>query len=156
MRLFKFIFGGVLLAFLAACSTDVVYQKTETVAEEGWKYTHPFSFTYNVTDTNALHNLIFDVRVTPDYGYQNLWLYIETNWPDGSVYFDSVNCPMAYPTGEWIGNGVGDLIDTPVLLRQKFKFDQLGDVTIKIKHGMRHEVLPHVKNVGVIIKQVEE
>jgi gliding motility-associated lipoprotein GldH len=155
MSQLKWIWMLAVVLVLGACGNNVVFQQTEVEAEEGWAYTHPFSFTYNVTDTAALHNLIFDVRVTPDYGYQNLWLYIETNWPDGSVYYDSVNCPMAYPTGEWVGTSAGELIDTPVLLRQKFKFDQLGDVTIKIKHGMRYKHLPHVKNVGIIIKQVD-
>lgn len=155
MRSIYAIWLGMLLLGVTACGDQVVFQQIDTVGEEGWNYMEPFTFTYQVPDTQQLHNLIFDVRVTPDYGYRNLWLYIETSWPDGSVYYDSVNCPMAYANGEWIGDGIGDLIDTPVLLRQKFAFDQTGEVTFKIKHGMRHHTLPHVKNVGVIIKQVD-
>lgn len=145
----------VFLIMMYSCSTDVVFEQLETVDIEGWNYKKPVKFSFNAPDTTVLHNLIFDIRITPDYAYQNIWLFIEITDPDGSVHIDSIDCPLAYPDGRWIGSGLGDLIDNPILVQQNFKFSQIGDYHFKIKHGMRNDNLPNVKNVGVILKRVK-
>jgi len=99
--------------------------------------------------------LIFDIRITHEYAYQNLWLFIETTEPDGSKHTDSIDCPMAYPDGRWLGTGLGDLIDNPILVYRNFKFAETGEYTFKIKHGMRNDYLENVQNVGVILKRVK-
>lgn len=138
-----------------SCSTDVVFEQIETVDVNGWDYKKPVEFSFNAPDTSVLHNLIFDVRITPEYAYQNIWLFIEITDPDGAKHIDSIDCPLAYPDGKWIGSGLGDLIDNPILVQQNFKFSQIGDYHFKIKHGMRNDNLPNVKNVGVILKKVK-
>lgn len=153
-KITTFIGGLLLLLFVAGCANDVVFEHLEKVDSTGWEYTKPVELTFEAPDTTELYNLIFDIRVTPDYGYQNLWLFIETTNPDGMTHTDSINCPMAYPNGRWVGTGVGDLIDTPILVHQRFKFTQLGQYTFRIKHGMRNDNLPYVQNIGVILKKI--
>lgn len=144
---------SILISF-ASCNNDVVYEQLQNVDAAGWDYSKPIEFSFDAPDTSNKYNLIFDVRITPDYAYQNLWLFVETTEPDGYTHIDSINCPMAYPDGRWIGNGIGDLIDNPILIHQSFKFVKEGTYTMKIKHGMRHDFLPHIQNVGVILKQI--
>jgi len=138
-----------------SCSDGVVFEQMETVDVEGWNYQKPVVVKFSTPDTSNRYNLIFDVRITPDYAYQNLWLFIETTEPDGSSHIDSINCPMAYPDGRWIGSGLGNLIDNPILVHRNFKFADEGEYTFKIKHGMRYDYLPNVQNVGVILKQIK-
>jgi gliding motility-associated lipoprotein GldH len=142
--------------FLATCGLDVAYEQMEEVDVKGWNYADPVTFNFTALDTTNTYNLIFDIRITPDYGYQNLWLFIETKEPDGLSHIDSVNCPMAFPDGRWIGSGVGDLIDNPVLIHQRFKFTKLGDYELKVRHGMRNDELPNIRNLGVILKQIQK
>lgn len=143
------------LVFLSACSTDVVYEQIQTIDENGWRYNEPVVVNLSTPDTLNTYNLIFDVRITPNYSYQNLWLFIETTEPNGSIRIDSMNCPMAFPDGRWIGTGLGDLIDNPILVYRNFKFSEMGDYQFKIRHGMRRDILPNVQNVGVILKRVD-
>jgi gliding motility-associated lipoprotein GldH len=149
------IFIGLLILVTTSCNTDVVFEQLEEVESSGWNYKDPVSFTFTAPDTTNKYNLIFDVRITPDYAYQNLWLFIETKEPDGFTHLDSINCPMAYPDGRWVGNGLGDLIDNPILIHRSFKFTKMGDYTLKIKHGMRNDNLPHIQNLGVILKRIK-
>ena len=144
---------SILLSF-SSCNDDVAFEHLHTVDVEGWDYRKPVEFTFNAPDTSNKYNLIFDVRITPNYAYQNLWLFVETTEPDGYTHIDSINCPMAYPDGKWIGSGLGDLIDNPILIHRSFKFVKEGAYTLKIKHGMRHDFLPNIQNVGVILKQI--
>lgn len=153
---FSIISSLFFLGVLSSCSLDIVYEQMEEVDASGWDYTDPVVFDFSAPDTTNKYNLIFDIRITPDYGYQNLWLFIETTEPDGYVHIDSVNCPMSFPDGKWIGSGVGDLIDTPVLIHRSFKFTKLGDYQFKVKHGMRNDALPNVQNVGVILKRLKD
>ena len=154
-RLSTFIATLALLFIITGCASDVVFEQLETVDVAGWEYKKPVEFTFDAPDTTGRYNLIFDIRITPDYGYQNLWLFIETINPDGFSHVDSINCPMSYPDGRWVGTGIGDLIDTPILVHQAFKFTELGEYTFKIKHGMRNDNLPYVQNLGVILKKIK-
>lgn len=148
---------GLLLSSLiyTSCSLDVAYEQMEEINVAGWNYSKPVTFTFNAPDTVNKYNLIFDIRITPDYGYQNLWLFIETTEPDGFVHIDSVNCPLAFPDGRWIGSGMGDLIDNPILIHQKFRFTKAGEYSLKVKHGMRNDELPNIQNLGVILKRLK-
>lgn len=154
--MFKVILYTVFLAIgFVSCSSGVVYEQMEEVDVEGWSYQKPVVVKFATPDTSNRYNLIFDVRITPDYAYQNLWLFIESTEPDGSTHTDSINCPMAYPDGRWIGTGLGDLIDNPILVHRNFKFSETGEYTFKIRHGMRRDYLPNVQNVGVILKRIK-
>ena len=155
MRLTNTILGIVLLFITVSCSDGVVFEQIQTVDVEGWDYQKPVVVNFSTPDTSNRYNLIFDVRITHDYAFQNLWLFIETTEPDGSSHTDSISCPLAYPDGRWIGSGLGDLIDNPILVHRNFKFAEKGEYTFKIKHGMRNDYLPNVQNVGVILKQIK-
>ncbi len=144
-----------LLWVLYSCSSGVVFEQIEEVDSEGWNYAKPVTVAFSTPDTSNRYNLIFDIRITHEYAYQNLWLFIETTEPDGSKHTDSIDCPMAYPDGRWLGNGLGDLIDNPILVYRNFKFAETGEYTFKIKHGMRNDYLENVQNVGVILKRVK-
>lgn len=154
--MFKAIFYTIFITVgLASCSSGVVYEQIEEVDVEGWNYKKPVVVKFATPDTSNRYNLIFDVRITPEYAYQNLWLFIETTEPDGSTHTDSINVPMSYPDGRWIGSGLGDLIDNPILVNRDFKFAETGEYTFKIRHGMRNDYLQNVQNVGVILKKVK-
>lgn len=146
---------GIIMFGATSCNNDVVFEHLQEVEVTGWDYKKPVNFTFTAPDTTENYNLIFDVRITPDYAYQNLWLFIETTEPDGYTHVDSINCPMAFPDGRWIGSGLGDLIDTPILIHRNFKFTKEGEYTLKIKHGMRHDNLPYIQNLGVILKRIK-
>ena len=154
-QLIVFITGIFLMFGTTSCDSDVVFEHLEEVEVTGWDYKKPVEFTFTAPDTSNKYNLIFDVRITPDYAYQNLWLFIETTEPDGYTHLDSINCPMAYPDGRWVGTGLGDLIDNPILIHRSFKFTKEGEYSLKIKHGMRHDNLPHIQNLGVILKKIK-
>ena len=154
-RLGQYIALIVMVLGLVSCSDGVVYEDIHTIDEGGWNYQEPVIVRFSTPDTSLRYNLIFDVRITHEYPYQNLWLFVETTEPDGSFHIDSINCPIAYPDGRWIGTGLGDLIDNPVLVNRNFKFAEIGEYTFKIKHGMRNDYLPHVQNVGVILKRAD-
>lgn len=145
----------LILLGTTSCNSDVVFEQLNEVDVNGWDYKKPVSFKFTAPDTIQKYNLIFDIRITPDYAYQNLWLFIETTEPDGEIHIDSINCPMAYPDGRWIGTGLGDLIDTPILIHHSFKFTKLGEYSLQIKHGMRSNHLPHIQNLGVILKRIK-
>ena len=154
-RLVVSILTGVLMLGATSCNSDVVFEHIQEVPISGWEYQDPVSFSFTAPDTSHHYNLIFDIRITPDYAYQNLWLFVETVEPDGFTHTDSLNCPMAFSDGRWVGSGLGDLIDTPILIHQNFKFTKEGEYKMKIKHGMRHDNLPDVQNVGVILKRIK-
>ncbi len=146
----------LLVTGFTSCEQGVVYEQMKEIDVTGWNYSQPVAFTFNAPDTVHTYNLIFDVRITPEYAYQNLWLFIETTEPDGYTHMDSVNCPLAFPDGRWVGSGMGDLIDIPILIHRSFKFTKQGEYKMRIKHGMRNDYLANIQNLGVMLKRIKD
>ena len=141
---------------ITSCEQGIVYEQMEEIDVKGWNYSDPVTFTFQAPDTMNTYNLIFDVRITPEYAFQNLWLFIETTEPDGFMHVDSINCPMAFPDGRWVGSGMGDLIDTPVLVHRSFHFTKEGEYKMRVKHGMRNDYLANIQNLGVMLKRIKD
>lgn len=139
-----------------SCEQGIVYEQMEDIEVTGWNYSQPVTFNFTAPDTVNKYNLIFDVRLTPDYAYQNLWLFIETTEPDGFMHVDSLNCPLAFPDGRWVGSGMGDLIDTPILIHRSFKFTKEGEYKMRVRHGMRNDYLANIQNLGVMLKRLKD
>lgn len=136
----------LLMAYLlTSCNSDVIYEDMKNINVSGWNYAQSIDFSFDAPDTVQSYNLIFDLRITSSYRYRNLWLFIKTHEPDGFTHIDTINCPIAYPDGRWIGSGMGDLIDNPILIHPQFKFTKLGEYTLSVRHGMRNNDLPIYK-----------
>ena len=53
------------------------------------------SFTFEQKDTTGVYNLFLNVRNNNDYPYNNLFLIVSLNQPDGKVLVDTLEYQMA-------------------------------------------------------------
>ncbi len=146
--------GMLVLLLFAGCRKEAVVAKSFEI-EGPWSYRKPLEFTFQAPDTINLYNLFVDVRITNDYAYSNLWLFVTYEDPAKNLKTDTLDCPLAYPNGKWIGTGLGDIIDTRIQIKKDWRFKKPGMYRIKIKHGMRHENLEHIRNLGILIEKTE-
>lgn len=138
---------------LAACDGEVYYSEYVDVNESGWKVTDSVCFDVQVDDTTHLFDLFVEVRNTVDYPYSNLFLFVNTSFPDGSMARDTMELPLADPTGEWLGKHSGRYVDTRYRLRgQAVRFPMKGRYHFAFTNGNRNHPVKELAHVGFLVE----
>ena len=144
-------FGSMFI--LCACDTSVVFQKQQAIPGEGWHFRDSIAFEVHIEDTTSLHKMYVDVRNATDYGYSNLFLFLDIRFPDGTTLRDTLECTLADRRGNWEGSGVGNLRFNRFLFRDDVWFPEQGTYHFILYQGMREDVLPGIADVGLRIER---
>lgn len=142
--------------FLVGCDSAKVYEEYIEVENNNWLKENVASFEFDVTDTVSKHNLYLNVRNTGDYAFNNLYLFISLQGPNGNMLKDTVNCELADKSGKWLGKGIGDLWDIQIPYVGGFKFAQSGKYTVSMEQGMRvNKGLEGITDVGLRVEKAK-
>lgn len=142
-----------LAVIITACDSSRVFEQNKTIPDSIWDKDHRVNFEVEITQPAALYNMYVNVRNAGSYGYSNLFLFMDTRYPDGFVSRDTIECILAAEDGRWLGNGSGDIFDNQIPFRKRFKFPMKGTYRFVIEQGMRQEKLPLIMDVGIRIEQ---
>ncbi len=138
---------------LSACDGSIYYDQSRAVDEHGWLPGEPVAFDVEVDDTTSYFNFLIEVRNSITYPYSNTFLLINTTFPDGSVAFDTLECPLADPSGRWYGKRTGRLVDSRYRLRGgSARFPMMGKYHFEIANGMRDSAIAGLKDIGLRIE----
>ena len=150
-QLFTAVFMFVVIA---SCDDLRVYEEYKTIPESEWHKDSLVVFNIPVTDTLQNHNLLIDVRNETNYGFSNLWLFIEIEQPNGKAEKDTFELTLADPSGKWLGEGLGNVKTRQVIYRRNVYFPVSGEYTVKIQQGMREDILERIHDIGFRIEKV--
>lgn len=148
LRLF-FIFGLLASLFFISCDSNRYYEQNIEVPGEEWMANESMDFTMEIEDTNSLFNFYVNVRNTNDYPYANLYIFIESTFPDSLIARDTVELQLASLDGKWLGSGYGKYKYHHFILRKAMRFVQQGSYSFKIEQGMRKEQLQGISDIGI-------
>ena len=138
---------------LTACDGSVYYDESRTVDEHGWLPQDTLVFDVEVDDTVHLFNLLVEVRNSVEYPYSNTFLFIGTTFPDGSVAYDTMECPLADPEGRWLGKRTGRYVDARYRLRGgSARFPLMGHYRFAVTNGMRDSAISGIKDIGLRVE----
>jgi gliding motility-associated lipoprotein GldH len=145
-----------LLCLATSCDPNLVYEKNKTLEEGVWKSNDLAKFNVDLYDTTSLHNFYINVRVTSQYRYANLFLYMKTLYPGGQISIDTVECFLADVDGRWLGKRSGRMIDNRILLMKNLKFPLPGTYSYEFEQAMRDTVLEHIEDFGIRVEKAVE
>ena len=140
--------------FIVGCTSHDVYFQYNPVSIKGWSKDTMYVFHVPITDTVATYNVYVNVRNRGEYPYQNLWLFMKRTTPDKELTKDSIECYLADNRGKWLGNGIGSIMEMPVLYQQNVKFKQKGTYNYFIVQGMRDSLLSGINDIGIRVEKV--
>lgn len=146
----------LLAIFVSACNQNTVFSKYTTLPEDGWNKNNKLSFNIDVKDNNSLNNVYLTVRHADSYPFSNLFLFLNTTYPNGKHSIDTLECLLANPKGEWIGDGAGDIFDNKILVKKNVRFPQIGNYTFTFEQGMRTNPLPLIMDFGMVIEKTSD
>ena len=137
----------------AACDKNVYYTVQQDVDETGWDMNDRLEFDVDVDDTLQLFDFYVDVRNSVHFPKANVFFFINTTFPDGSVAYDTLECPLADVEGHWYGRRTGRYVDSRFVFRRHVIFPRTGNYHFEVAHGMRDTSVVGLKSVGLRIEK---
>jgi len=157
MRLTQQIIIKILPLFFAlafvACDSNVWYIEKEVLPEYGWCKDSNVHFEVAIEDTLQPVNFYIMLRNMGSYPFANLYLFMQTTFPNGEVSTDTLNCPLADNKGNWLGKGLGDIKTQELLFMRNVRFVQAGNYRFEFQQGMRKDTLLGVYEMGIKIEK---
>ena len=148
------LFGALSAFVLTGCQQNTVFDNTKSFADDVWRVDDVIRLDVNINDTVNTHKFYLNVRHKTSYRYANLFLFINTTFPDGTEGRDTVECILAEPSGKWLGKGISNVRDCQVLLRRGLRFPQKGNYVFEFEQAMREKELAGIMDIGLrIVKE---
>jgi len=140
---------GFLVVGLLSCDQNRYFEQNNEIQKEEWAFGDPQKFEVKIEDTNSLFNFYLNVRNTTDYPFANLYLFVETIFPDSLMARDTIELQLANRNGEWLGSGNGKFKYNQFILRKGMRFVQKGSYSFTVEQGMRADLLEGISDVGI-------
>ncbi len=140
------------VTFLVACSDDHVFFKNYTFEDRVWTSADEKEFRFEIQDTVTRNDFYIHLRNDGDYPYRNLFLFVELQFPNGKKAIDTLECPLASPSGEWYGKGLGDVVDHKIAYKREVIFPIAGEYSINVRQAMRDDTLMGLYDLGFSIE----
>jgi len=143
-----------LALLLSACGPIALFDSNKSLPDNVWKADQVIRFDVKLEDTVSICKFYLNLRHTTSYRYSNIFLFINTTFPDGKEARDTVECVLADPSGKWLGKGISNIRDNQVLLRRGIRFNQRGTYIFEFEQAMREPELDGVMDIGMrIVKE---
>ncbi|MDH3649520.1 MAG: gliding motility lipoprotein GldH [Saprospiraceae bacterium] len=154
--------GGIRLLLLLlglswyACSEKTEFSSSIEIPGSQWSYDQHLIYSVDVQDTSARYDLVMDVSHSTEYAYQNLYVKIHTEYPDGQSRDQQISIDMADPSGHWYGRCGRSECVLRVVLQERAFFDQIGAHQFRFEQFMRMDPVEGINTVAFKILPREQ
>jgi len=135
---------------IGSCGPRPIYESTKQI-EGKWEYEKALPFDFNISDHSISYDLILKLDYSTSFAYKNLYVKIETEYPDKSKTEDIVSLNLTDRMGAFQGKCNSNSCETDILLKEKFKFKEPGAYTIAISQHSREEKLAGIKEASLML-----
>lgn len=142
-----------LCGLLLGCSSPGEYESHLSLKGEKWHMDEALPFDFDISDTAQPYVFGMDIRYTDAFPNQDLFLFLKTTFPDGSMSQDTLHCYLFEADGKPLGKGhrIKELTVDYSLLR----FPMPGHYTMRFVQGMRTEEVEGIASFGISLKKTE-
>jgi gliding motility-associated lipoprotein GldH len=159
MRLKNSFFILLTVIIFCSCDKERVFDEYKTVGS-AWHKDSIITFDLPILDSTKRYNLFINLRDNNNYQYNNLFLIVSTEKPNGYTKVDTLEYQMASPDGTLLGDGFTDIKESKLFYKEKVKFR--GKYKVSIKQAVREtgkvpgvELLEGITDVGLRIEKIE-
>ena len=130
------LFCCILFTAFSCSDNKIVYGDIQSVGE-AWGKEEVMHFDIPEMDTLQSYNIYLNLRNNHHYPYNNIYLIVGLEYPNGKQEVDTLQYRMAYPNGEWMGEGIGSLKESLLWYKEDFRFLEEGSYKISIQQAVR-------------------
>ena len=135
--------------FFISCGEHYVFEKTYELEKGAWSYDNTLDYTFEITDTTKIYNLLLEVGHSVDYGFQNCYFKIYTLFPSGERTDQVLSIDLADGIGRWQGDCGGQSCSVLVDIQKQAFFNALGQHTITLEQYMRKNPLKGIESLSI-------
>ncbi len=143
---------ALFIGMLISCDSKRVYDENIIVENNSWNVKNKLTFDVTISDIRQRYNVYLKVRNGTDYPYSNLFLFLNTVCPDGSVSRDTLELTLADYDGRWLGSGISSVKFSKFLFQEAFQFKQPGKYRFEMEQAMRVKELKGIRDIGLRIE----
>ncbi|XCI74670.1 MAG: gliding motility lipoprotein GldH [Flavobacteriales bacterium] len=118
-----------------------------------WPKNKPAVFDFNIDTPQEIQDFLFVLRHNDSYEFSNIFLFIETQYPDGKSTRDTVQYKLAYKDGHWKGIGLGPTKEILLRFKEKATLKDSGHYKIMVLQDMRRDTLQGIEDFSLIIEK---
>jgi gliding motility-associated lipoprotein GldH len=150
----------ILVAILFfSCDKKRVFDEYKSVGT-AWNKDSIVSFDLPELDSTKRYNLFINLRDNNDYPFNNLFLIVSMEMPNGFTKVDTLEYQMANPDGSLLGDGFSDIKESKLFYKEKVRFRAKYKVHIKQVVRENGKVpgvtnLPGITDVGFRIENID-
>ncbi len=143
MRFLNIVVCTLLIILFIRCEEKPFFAKKLSM-ENNWSYSNELSFPIKIDRLDQTYDLILSLTYGTDFGYQNIYVKIITQYPSGKKDEDILSLNLANGAGLFLGDCNSSKCEIDLLLQEKFKFNEKGKYVITIIQNGREENLEDV------------
>jgi gliding motility-associated lipoprotein GldH len=154
--LFIFIAG-----LLLSCDKKRVFDEYQSIGGV-WNFKKEVVFELPKIDTLKKYNLFINLRANDDYKFNNLFLIVSLEQPNGVTKVDTLEYQMADVDGTLLGEGFSDIKESKLYYKENLKFKTSENNKIHIKQAVRQtgkiegvQDLEGITEVGFRVESLE-
>jgi gliding motility-associated lipoprotein GldH len=154
--LFIFIAG-----LLLSCDKKRVFDEYQSIGSV-WNFKKEVVFELPKIDTLKKYNLFINLRTNDDYKFNNLFLIVSLEQPNGVTKVDTLEYQMADVDGTLLGEGFSDIKESKLYYKENLKFKTSENNKIHIKQAVRQtgkiegvQDLEGITEVGFRVESLE-
>jgi len=151
----------IIAGLLISCDKKRVFDEYQSVGN-AWNMKKEVIFELPKVDTLKKYNLFINLRANDDYKFNNLFLIVSMEQPNGLTKIDTLEYEMADVDGALLGDGFSDIKESKLYYKENVKFKASENNKIHIKHAVRQtgkivgvQELEGISEVGFRIESIE-
>ena len=150
----------ILVAILFfSCDKKRVFDEYKSVGT-AWHKDSIVTFDLPELDSTKRYNLFVTLRDNNNYPFNNLFLIVGIEMPNGFTKVDTLEYQMANPDGSLMGDGFSDIKENKLFYKEKVRFR--GKYKVNIKQAVRENgkvpgvtALEGITEVGFRIENID-
>jgi gliding motility-associated lipoprotein GldH len=157
--------SSILLIIIAglfiSCDKKRVFDEYQSVGS-AWNMKKEVVFELPKMDTLKKYNLFINLRANDNYKFNNLFLIVSLEQPNGLTKVDTLEYEMADVDGTLLGEGFSDIKESKLYYKESVKFKASENNKIHIKQAVRQtgkivgvEDLEGITEVGFRVESLE-
>ena len=151
----------IIAGLLISCDKKRVFDEYQSVGN-AWNMKKEVIFELPKIDTIKKYNLFINLRANDDYKFNNLFLIVSMEQPNGLTKVDTLEYEMADVDGALLGDGFSDIKESKLYYKENVKFKASENNKIHIKHAVRQtgkivgvQDLEGITEVGFRVESIE-
>lgn len=149
----KIFFAIAVIIMITSCGNDKLFDESVVIPDAKWDMENIPYFNVTVDDTLVDYAFYLNIRHLDSYRYSNLFLFMHTEFPNGNITHDTIECTFAYPDGRWMGKNSGTMRSAKIMLNPALRFPLKGTYHFEIEQAMREKELKGITDIGLCFEK---